>query len=103
YALVPAACDDEHLARAIHLRLPKPGLGARRRGGARRQRFAKIERLAAAESNLVERLTQAAQPAALVLHYAAASASTRRFLAKQTSLHAKRRAQARQSRRIFSG
>lgn len=35
--------------------------------------------------------------------YAAARASIRRFLAKQISLHAKRRAQARQSRRIFSG
>lgn len=35
--------------------------------------------------------------------YAAASTSTRRFFAKQISLHAKRRVHPRQSRRIFSG
>jgi len=62
FAVVAAAGDDEHLGGAVHLRLTKPGLGARNGGRSSGQRFAKVERSAAAEADFVEGLSQAAQP-----------------------------------------
>lgn len=98
-AVTPASSDDENLLAPLHLLLADPPFGASdgfSRGG---KTFSKVERALWPEAQLVGRDHRHGR-------YAAASnssAASRKGLAKQVSLHANRRAQPMQSRRIFSG
>jgi len=121
-AAIPGAADadvDELARQAVDLLLAQPCFRACRRSRCRGKALAKIERSLRTEPHLVECLAQPFESRLATrtihvrnlrgasrceeAHYAALRTAAVSVLARQTSLQANRRAQPRQSRRIFSG
>ena len=96
--MIAATGHDQNLHASPDLLLPQPALAAENGVVRRGQRFAQVQRARGPEAQLIQGAGHG-----YAATFSASTLDAPSGLAKHVSLHANRRAQPMQSRRIFSG